>query len=1034
MLLVDKEGKTSELKNSGPQAVLKLQDKSYTLIANHAYEGDIGPKDKLSGEGREFLVNDFELTDEQLEEKKLAKDMNAVSSKVGTFDISTDHSGWCLNHKPDMLIYRIGKSRVRLVLETPILRTGENVTGDTENDNAHKIRRFFVGPDELNWKSLNSYFDDMIHEEIVFKPFTEKDIVYKQFFTDEQKKNMRQDLAEEQEYLQDQQQELLQDQEFQKTVTEPLPKQDPNAEIVRGNNISPEKLWDMIVAEENKHKRQGFSRLCAATGKYYKPNRKNNIKLAKIFMYWTNHDYEKTDEMFRKTGQATEKWMNDANYRSQIMTAAEMQVSGGYMGSYELRHLTQDTYPKSMDELFENLDQERLKWHLAHDERDKEDGHVIKHKKMTHDDVIQILLAKEKWAIPYSDIDERENPNLPVMYYDWDKGIFRQDTNTVMKMIAHIDHDVNGDKKRNEIFQDMKAQSHISKRMLTKVSNPELAAVGNGVFNRKTKELIPYDPDRFCFTQQIATNYTNATVEPVFGPNNWSLYKWLHDDVAKGDEDMFYTLKQVIFAAVTGDIRASKFAMFYDDGEGSTGKSTFMEFIENLVGKANCKPVDFTSKDIGNVLYTAYGAQVLIFDDPSVGGNKKISNTGILKKLVSNQDVGIYQKYHDKFSTKMNAFLLMAVNGLPHFEEMDAAIAKRMLPIKFTKAFDRNNPADQKVEDEYISNPRLLEFVLNDVLNNVSLDDGYKLQKDTDEIIKESFAEYDPFISFNEDVLQYWLVPYMPGSLAFSTFKNYAVASNFDRSSIGSNIRFYKNVQKAGWLKQHRGVPTRSASPEMFLSSCYDKTPLKTDLTIADYEAIYAAVGENIDQFAVSAARLSNGVDVYGKAGSNSHDYSKPAYLSAVSPTTLIMNPKTKKIVDGYMDERDKEEKRYKEIEKVIIEINGEIKRSSGSDIPDLSYLPLDELHQKLMDMEKYIKDNPEECPGLTSHYDEIMRKYKEKQAKKDAMIKQAHELTETRATNRIMQSKVDYRGKQFKNNENDQKDEQEDNVQGDNQ
>lgn len=1006
MLLIDKEGKTSKLNISGPAAIWKLHDKSYTLVANHAYEGDIDSKDDLSSEGRKFFVNDFELTDEQLEDKKFTQDVTNMINAIGQFEVNTNEGSACLGYMPDILIYKIGKDQVRVVVETPMLKTGEGAVTSKSADYAQQIGRIFIASDQLNWQPL-SICTDSIHEKIAFKPFAKKDIACIKISTAKEKKAMRKqliDFREEQHYEHDQQQPLEQTKDFQKVETDPLPKEDPNAEIVRGNDLSIDEIWNLIEEKDKKNHRVRFSRLRRGTGKNYQPvgkyMAKRNLEMAEYLIFGTNHDLEKTDKMFRMTGQVTDKWINDANYRTQILAKADAAMKGGHAGPYELRHLTPSTYPKSMDELFSNLDQERLKWHLAHDERDEEDGHVIKRKKMTHDDVIQILLAKEKWAIPYSELSELDDPKLPVMYYDWDKGIFRQDLSTVMKMIAHVDHDVNGDKKRNEIFEDMKAQSYISPRRLTKYTNPELIAVGNGVFDRKSKKLLPYGPDDFCFTQQIVTNYSpSATVEPTFGPHNWSLYKWLHDDVAKGDEDMFYTLKQVIFAAVTGDIRASKFAMLYDDGEGSTGKSTFMEFIENLVGKTNCKPVDFASKDITNILYAVYGAQVLIFDDPAVGGNKKIGNTGTLKKLVSNQDVGLHQKFHDNFSAKMNAFLLMAINGLPHFEEMDAAIAKRMLPIKFTRAFDRNNPADQKVEDEYIGDFRLREFVLNDVLNNVSLDNGYKMQKDTDEIMKESFAEYDPFISFYEDVMSHWEVPCVPGQLAFNTYKNYAMAGNFGRGAIGTLKQFYKRAEKAGWIKKRTTVPSFYPYPDMFLSSENDESPLKTDYTIADYEFAFYNFGADIDRYVISAARMSNGVDLYtGGSKKDKNDnsnknaevslknYGQPNYLASVPSTTLLFNPKVTAIVNKYVDDRKKQEKRFKEIEKHFMRIDDKIVPEATKGIPDLTHFKTDNLHMDLVNMEKHIKDNPNsmECHNLTSHYDEIIRNYKKKQAEKE--------------------------------------------------
>lgn len=696
-----------------------------------------------------------------------------------------------------------------------------------------------------------------------------------------------------------------------------------------GNTVSNYDLLEIIAENQKKNKKQKFMRLWTGNG-YYKNDEQNDYELVKELMFWTNHDFNKVDTMFRHSKLFSGYW-NDPEYAERLLKKADKEVKNGYIGNeYSITPLKPEQYPQSMKQQFRILDYEREKFHLFYDQRN-ENHQVTKPAVMTSYQIGEILSAKVKLASPYlTEADKKRT--LPHMYYDWDTGLYTNNPETINRMIARLERSISGDKARQKVVEDMVANDCFKPRQLTKATHPELVPCGNGIFDRKTKELLPYDPDKYCFTQKISTNYNSkATIEPVFGPNNWSLYKWLHDDVARGDEKMFTTIKQAILAAATGDTRNSKIALFYDDTQGSTGKSTLLKFIAQLVGPMNVGYVDFAASNVNNMLYQAYGAQVLIYDDPSKSRNNKIRHMGILKKIATNESIDLWAKYKDEFMAPMNAFLIIAINGQPHFSEANSAVASRLLPIKFTKQFDRNNSQDQKVASEYIKDPKLLEYVLNDLLNNVSLDAGFTMEKSIDSIMSESFSDYDAFSAFVEDVLSNWHIPYVPAQVMYITYSNFAVANHFGAKDIITVREFYKRIQQCGWTKKHGRIPKVYSELENhiinhLIDPDYENEPYtkhfaklvnpwkedpktgtkkKATITVMDkYKEAFKEFDQDMYAYNIAAGRLAQSVYIYNTKASDPIDYSMFEDWQIRIPVTMLMiNDKAKAYYDWLLKE-----------------------------------------------------------------------------------------------------------------------------------
>ena len=130
-----------------------------------------------------------------------------------------------------------------------------------------------------------------------------------------------------------------------------------------------------------------------------------------------------------------------------------------------------------------------------------------------------------------------------------------------------------------------------------------------------------------------------------------------------------------------------KFFICY--GEGSTGKSTYLNLIGKLLGEQNTTFLSL--KDLNEKFHPAelFGKLANIGDDIS---SKFIEDSDILKKLISGQETMIQQKYKRPISFSNFAKLIYTANRIPSFEDRTSGMMRRMMLIEINKKIDTPDP------------------------------------------------------------------------------------------------------------------------------------------------------------------------------------------------------------------------------------------------------------------------------------------------------------------------------------------------------
>lgn len=133
------------------------------------------------------------------------------------------------------------------------------------------------------------------------------------------------------------------------------------------------------------------------------------------------------------------------------------------------------------------------------------------------------------------------------------------------------------------------------------------------------------------------------------------------------------------------------FHIFYDDGVGGTGKSTFLEVLTLMVGEDNVSNVLLDQFGNRFVFANMLGKYLNIGDDN--GKNDELQNVGTLKSIVTGGRVTIDRKFMPPIECRIFAKQLFATNIMPYIDFTDGGLMRRLNIVPMNKVI----PKDMKL-------------------------------------------------------------------------------------------------------------------------------------------------------------------------------------------------------------------------------------------------------------------------------------------------------------------------------------------------
>lgn len=321
--------------------------------------------------------------------------------------------------------------------------------------------------------------------------------------------------------------------------------------------------------------------------------------------------------------------------------------------------------------------------------------------------------------IPFNEISKILKDNLyfrlygtseskaEIYVYNYDTGIYKEGENFINKCISTIEDRYDA-LKYKRVHNRIKADLELS--YVDRI--PYLEPVENGIFNKKTKKLEPFDP-KYFFVSKISTNYTIDAIEnyePI--REDFDIDDWFNT-LACGDSELVTLLWQVINEALNPNETRRKIVILL--GNGINGKGTFQEMLRNLIGVHNVsglKVHQFQAKSDPFAIETLENAICNIGDDV---GTKPLDEIDIIKSIASGDAITFNRKGRSYIDRVFKVLLIFSANDLPPIREKTEAALDRLLIVPFKANF--KGTEDKSIKDEKLKNETVREYILYKALH-----------------------------------------------------------------------------------------------------------------------------------------------------------------------------------------------------------------------------------------------------------------------------------------------------------------------------
>ena len=422
---------------------------------------------------------------------------------------------------------------------------------------------------------------------------------------------------------------------------------------------------------------------------------------------------------------------------------------------------------------------------LLKDKSDKKDKNII----LPMRTVTNILEDHIIWAVLGNDKEDWQKSAL--YFYNPESGIYEKNTLLIEELINTVEPQIT-DRNIKEVKSKLRIESE--RKFLT--NKPDLYALGNGVFDAKNHKLLAYSP-KYVFTSKIAVNYNPDAQEPKF--NNWSFSKWINEDIAENKEDKIKLIWQTFKAVINSNYSYHSSVFLLDNANGSAGKGTFEQLLQNIAGKNNYASIKLNQFEKDAVLATIVNKPLVIGDDNDP--KKPIDSSENFKSAATGDTIVINDKFEKVYSYKPTCLIVQSLNELPKFKDNTGANYRRIRVIKFNKHYIENAD-NRKIKDEYIYNKELLEWIVKKAID-VKIDGVMIHTKESNEILEQNKIDSDPFLQFVNEIIIPTNHGYKFQDTTYQVYKRWFEVTGH-KLGLETDREFNKRIRKDTDIKQGR--------------------------------------------------------------------------------------------------------------------------------------------------------------------------------------------------------------------------------------
>ena len=258
----------------------------------------------------------------------------------------------------------------------------------------------------------------------------------------------------------------------------------------------------------------------------------------------------------------------------------------------------------------------------------------------------------------------------------------------------------------------------------------------SGVVNLSTGEIMPFDK------KLMLSKNTNCKVsyeEPV----TW--LKFLHDIFERPNpeetEEIINCVQMYLGISLTG--RTNKEQLFILYGNGSNGKSTFVETVRKIFGDYGTAmnsdlliQTNSSSQSNEFSLSSLLGARFVSTSETAEG--KKLDEV-MIKKMTSGEQLNAQYKYGQPFTFSPTFSPWISTNNKPIIRATDFGTWRRVFFIPFLNTFSGEKKDVNMPKKLMAEQPQILGWIIK---GNVKLEKEYKSVPPKPKCLEEALADY----------------------------------------------------------------------------------------------------------------------------------------------------------------------------------------------------------------------------------------------------------------------------------------------------
>ena len=306
---------------------------------------------------------------------------------------------------------------------------------------------------------------------------------------------------------------------------------------------------------------------------------------------------------------------------------------------------------------------------------------------------------------------------------------------------------------------------HDSVPLLKESEDEDVVALENGLFNLRSKELLPFSPDVVLRSKASVAFNENASAYVM--DDGWNVDEWIRE-FANNDPDVDKLFWQAIAALFRPGHSFDKAVLLYSP-TGSNGKGTFVELLRNLVGverAATLSMSDFGKEFLPEALRSAF---CVLSDENEVGSYMKVAGT--LKAWITHDWIPFNVKHSPMTNIKGRGLCVFCVNELPSSKDKSESLYRRLMPIPFLKRYvgaDEN----KAIKNDYVKRPEVLEYVAYKALM-MPLFDTFIEPAVCKELLNQIRVENDPVLQFAEKFLPQFKWDLLPWKFLYGVYSSW---------------------------------------------------------------------------------------------------------------------------------------------------------------------------------------------------------------------------------------------------------------------